>query len=56
MFDLVQYALNKQMTKGQTRLIYGERDLWGRPAAMSFAAIERDGKTMKRFELVEERQ
>ena len=55
MFDLVQYALNKQMTKGQSGPIYGVRDPWGLLAKMFFATIERDGKTMKRFELMEEK-
>ena len=32
------------------RALYGERGLWVRPAKMFFETIERDGKTMKRFE------
>ena len=35
------------------RALYGERGLWVRPAKMFFEAIERDGKRMKRFSLVE---
>ena len=35
------------------RALYGERGLWVRPAKMFFETIERDGKSMKRFELVE---
>ena len=35
------------------RALYGEGGLWVRPAKMFFETIERDGKTMKRFELVE---
>ena len=35
------------------RALYGERGLWVRPAKMFFEAIERDGRTMKRFELLE---
>ena len=35
------------------RVLYGEGGLWVRPAKMFFETIERDGKTMKRFELVE---
>ena len=34
------------------RALYGEGGLWVRPAKMFFETIERDGKTMKRFELV----
>ena len=33
---------------------YGEGGLWVRPAKMFFETVERDGKTMKRFELVED--
>jgi len=35
------------------RALYGERGLWVRPAKMFFETIERDGKQMKRFELVD---
>lgn len=38
------------------RALYGERGLWVRPAKMFFETVERDGKTMKRFELLEECQ
>ncbi len=34
------------------RALYGEHGLWVRPAKMFFETIERDGKRMKRFELV----
>ena len=34
------------------RALYGERGLWVRPAKMFFETIERDGKRMKRFEMV----
>ena len=34
------------------RALYGERGLWVRPAKMFFVTIERDGKKMKRFELL----
>ena len=33
------------------RALYGDGGLWVRPAKMFFETIERDGKTMKRFEL-----
>ena len=35
------------------RALYGEHGLWVRPEKMFFETIERDGKRMKRFELVE---
>ena len=34
------------------RALYGDGDLWVRPAKMFFETVERDGKRMKRFELV----
>jgi hypothetical protein len=37
------------------RALYGEQGLWVRPAKMFFETIERDGKRMKRFELVGDR-
>ena len=37
------------------RALYVERGLWVRPAKMFFETIERDGKTMKRFELCDGR-
>ena len=36
------------------RALYGERGLWVRPAKMFFETIERNGRTMKRFEPVED--
>lgn len=37
------------------RALYGKHGLWVRPAKMFFETIERDGKRMKRFELLEEK-
>lgn len=36
------------------RALYDEGGLWVRPAKMFFESIERNGKRMPRFELVEE--
>lgn len=36
------------------RTLYGAMEHWVRPAKMFFETVERDGKTMKRFELVED--
>ena len=36
------------------RALYGERGLWVRPAKMFFETVERDGRTLKRFEPVED--
>jgi len=35
---------------------YGERDIWVRPLAMFDETIERDGKILKRFSKVEDKQ
>ena len=37
------------------RALYGERGLWVRSAKMFFETIERDGKRMRRFELVDDK-
>ena len=34
------------------RALYGDGGLWVRPAKMFFETIERDGKMVKRFELL----
>ena len=36
------------------RALYGRREVWARPAEMWNETVERDGKTMKRFELLED--
>lgn len=36
--------------------LYGDGGLWVRPAKMFFETVERDGKVMKRFELVEDKE
>ena len=38
------------------RAPYGDGGLWVRPAQMFFETIERDGKRMKRFELIENKK
>ena len=38
------------------RALYDDACLWVRPAKMFFETIERDGKNVKRFELMEEKQ
>ena len=35
------------------RALYGACGLWVRPAKMFFETVERNGRTMKRFELVD---
>ena len=36
------------------RALYGDGGLWVRPAKMFFETVERDGRTTKRFETVED--
>ncbi len=36
------------------RALHGECCLWVRPAKMFFETVQRDGKTMRRFELMED--
>ncbi len=36
------------------RALYGEGGLWVRPAKMFFETVVRDGRTMRRFESVED--
>ena len=36
------------------KALYGEGDIWVRPASMWNETIERDGKTFKRFEYIED--
>lgn len=38
------------------RALYGEGGHWVRPAKMFFETVERNGRTMKRFELMEDEQ
>ena len=33
--------------------LYGERGIWVRPLAMCMETIEKDGQSLKRFELIE---
>lgn len=35
------------------KALYGEGELWIRPSSMFLETIERDGKTMPRFEYIE---
>ena len=36
------------------RALYGERGVWVRPASMWNETVEKDGKTFRRFEYIEE--
>ena len=56
LYRLEGFAKDSKMLEEMVvyRALYGERGLWVRPAKMFFETIERDGKTMKRFELAED--
>lgn len=55
LYRLEGFAKNSETLEEMVvyRALYGERGLWVRPAKMFFETVERDGKTMKRFELAE---
>lgn len=56
-YRLEGFAKDSETTEEMViyRQLYGEGSLWVRPAKMFFETIERDGKTIKRFELLEEK-
>ena len=56
-YRLEGFAKDSETTEEMViyRQLYGEGSLWVRPAKMFFETIERDGKTFKRFELLEEK-
>ena len=56
LYRLEGFAKNSETLEEMVvyRALYGERGLWVRPARMFFETVERDGRTMKRFELAEE--
>lgn len=55
LYRLVGFAKDSETLEEMVvyRALYGERGLWVRPAKMFFETVERAGKTMKRFELVD---
>lgn len=56
-YRLEGFAKDSETTEEMViyRQLYGEGSLWVRPTKMFFETIERDGKTFKRFELLEEK-
>ena len=56
LYRLEEFAKNSETLEEMAvyRALYGERGLWVRPAKMFFETVERAGKTMKRFELMED--
>ena len=56
-YRLEGFAKDSETTEEMVvyRQLYGDGSLWVRPAKMFFETIERDGKMIKRFELLEEK-
>ena len=55
-YRLEGFAKDSEMLEEMVvyRALYGDDGLWVRPAKIFFETIERDGKTMKRFEPAED--
>lgn len=55
-YQLLDFAKNSETEELMVvyRTLYGAMEHWVRPAKMFFETVERDGKTMKRLELVED--
>lgn len=51
-YEVISIARHSETTEPMVvyRALYGDHDLWVRPADMWFETIERDGKIYKRFE------
>ena len=50
-YEVIGIAKNSETLEETVvyRALYGEKELWVRPAAMWNETVERDGKTYKRF-------
>lgn len=53
-YEVVALAKNSETLEEMVvyRALYGEKELWVRPASMWDETVERDGKTLKRFEYI----
>ena len=56
MYEVIGVAKHSESLEEMVvyRALYGSGDLWVRPVSMWNETVERDGKTFKRFEYVEE--
>ena len=54
MYEVIGVAKHSESLEEMVvyRALYGEGDLWVRPASMWDETVERDGKTFKRFEYI----
>ena len=55
-YEVIGIAKNSETLEETVvyRALYGEKELWVRPAAMWNETVERDGKTYKRFEYLKD--
>lgn len=55
MYQVIAIATHSETLEKMVvyKALYGEQGIWVRPLSMFEEEIERDGKTFKRFELVE---
>lgn len=56
MYEVIGIAKHSESLEEMVvyRALYGSGDLWVRPVSMWNETVERDGKTFKRFEYVED--
>ena len=54
-YEVIGLAKNSETLEEMVvyKALYGEKELWVRPASMWNETIEREGKTFKRFEFLE---
>lgn len=54
MYEVIGIAKNSETLEETVvyRALYGDKELWVRPASMWNETVERDGKIFKRFEFV----
>ncbi len=55
MYEVLGFAKNSETLEEMViyRALYGENEIWVRPASMWDETVERDGKVFKRFEFIE---
>ena len=56
-YEVIGVAKNSETLEETVvyRALYGEKELWVRPASMWNETVERDGKIFKRFEFIGEK-
>ena len=53
-YEVIGVAKNSETLEEMVvyKALYGDKELWVRPASMWNETVERDGKTFKRFEFI----